>query len=70
MKKIILTVSILLIASFPLLAQAPPPPPGNAGTGGGPVGTSPTGAPIDGGLSILLILAAVYARKTYNNIKE
>ena len=58
-KKIILLAAILTVTTFSLLAQAPPPPPDNASTGGGPVGS--TGAPIDGGLSIFLLLAGAYA---------
>ncbi len=70
------TLKILFIAaavcfSISVLAQAPPPPPGNAQTGGGgsdgPVG----GAPIDGGLGILLALGTAYgARKLYQERKR
>ena len=56
---------VTLIAFFVCLSMAvladgpvPPPPPGNPGTGGGPVG-----APIDGGLGILLAMGAAYGGK-------
>ena len=45
----------------------PPPPPGGGHGGGG----NTQGAPIDGGLSILLALGAAYgARKIYEARKE
>ena len=58
MKKAIILAIFLTVTTFSLFAQAPPPP-DNAGTGGGPVGSS--NAPIDGGLSIFLLLAGAYA---------
>lgn len=68
------TFKILFIAaavcfSISVLAQAPPPPPGDPSTGGGggPVGE---GAPIDGGLGILLALGAGYgALRLYRSRK-
>jgi hypothetical protein len=64
-KRIVMTLAILFLGVSSLLSQAPPPPPGDAGTGGGPVG-GPIGSPIDGGLGILLALGAVYGgRKLY-----
>ena len=57
-----------LMALLTLSASADvPPPPGGSG-GGGPSGSDlPVGAPIDGGLSLLLILGAAYgAKKTLN----
>ncbi len=71
MKKVIILAIILSITTLSLFAQAPPPPPSNAGTGGGPIGSGPMGAPIDGGLIILLVLAGTYAsRKTFVLKKE
>lgn len=63
MKKI---KSILIIAFFitlPFLSNAQPDPRHNgngSNVGGTPVGNGPQGAPIDGGLSILLLLGAGY----------
>ena len=58
MKKIILTIAIVLgsLAGF----SQPVPPPGSHGQTGNqnPAGG---GAPIDGGLSILLAMGAIYA---------
>lgn len=58
MKKIILTIAIVLgsLAGF----SQPVPPPGSHGQNGNqnPAGG---GAPIDGGLSILLAMGAIYA---------
>jgi len=66
MKKIIRTLIIAMMFSFPLLilAQNPPHPNGGSAPGSGntPVGG---GAPIDGGITVMLLLAAGYAtRKT------
>lgn len=63
-----LMVSPILISS--VLADDPPPPMGpGSGTGGtgGPTGQPiGGGAPIDGGLSILLAMGAIYgANKVY-----
>jgi hypothetical protein len=63
MKKVIILAIILTITTLSLFAQAPPPPPSNAGTGGGPIGSGPMGAPIDGGLTVALLLGAGYALK-------
>jgi hypothetical protein len=61
------SVYILLIAVFvsigiASLAQAPPAPPANAQSGGGG-SPGPVGAPIDGGLGILLAMGAAYGSK-------
>ncbi|MFZ4401855.1 MAG: PID-CTERM protein-sorting domain-containing protein [Bacteroidales bacterium] len=67
MKKIILT-ALITIGSIGLFAQPIPPTlPGGGGpvTGHGANGNQ--GAPIDGGLSILMLLGAVYgAKKVYS----
>jgi len=54
----ILFITVVVFFSISVLAQAPPPPPGNPSGGGG--GGGPVGAPIDGGLGILLALGAGY----------
>lgn len=66
MKKIytILTVFTMafLLNTSALQADVPPPPGGSGG--GGPSGSDlPVGAPIDGGLTILLVLGAAYGSK-------
>ncbi len=67
MKKLfsIFAITALLCFSVAALADGPPPPPGNPSTGGG--GGGPVGAPIDGGLGILLAMGATYgAKKLYS----
>jgi len=76
MKRIIRILTItafLATAPLLLLAQAPPHPNGgNAPNTGGktntPVGGG--GAPIDGGLSILLVLGAAYGAKKVFMVKQ
>lgn len=64
-RKLFLTLSFLLISMFMFNALAdgpldnPPPPPGGGHGGGG----NSQGAPIDGGLGILLALGAGYGIK-------
>jgi hypothetical protein len=58
----ILFVTVLISCSISVLAQAPPPPPGNPSSGGGG-SPGPVGAPIDGGLGILLAMGAAYGGK-------
>ncbi len=58
MKKIILTIAIIL-GSICLYAQPVPPPPTQGTSGNQPGG----GAPIDGGLSVLLLMGAIYGTK-------
>ncbi len=65
------TKLILILAftglSLTLFAQEPPPPPGGHGETGN---QDPRGAPIDGGLGILLALGAAYGGyKIYKNKK-
>ncbi|MEI6883536.1 MAG: hypothetical protein WCO02_03555 [Bacteroidota bacterium] len=52
-------IAVLLCLSVPVLADGPPPPPSDPGSGGG----GPVGAPIDGGLGILLVMGVVYGGK-------
>lgn len=74
MKKILITALFLLSISFTtseLAAQVPPPPPGG---GHGESGNQPAeggGAPIGGGLGILLALGAAYGgKKLYKAFQE
>ncbi len=57
-----------LIAVFVCLSMVvtadPPPPPGDPSTGGGGSG-GPVGAPIDGGLGILLAMGVAYGGRKY-----
>jgi len=66
MKKILIKLTFIIaftISSTALLAQGPPPPPGDPETGGGPVGGH---APIGSGIAILLSMGAAYGgRKVY-----
>ena len=56
--KILFVASCLSLTSMVALADTPPPPPGGGG-GVDPVGP-PVGAPIDGGLGVLLTLGVSY----------
>jgi len=66
--QLILTLSLIFSASI-ICAQVPPPPPSEHGSGGNlPSGG---GAPLTGGLGILLILGAAYGgRKIYKALKD
>lgn len=73
LRKLLMTLAFLFIGMFMFDAIAdepldsPPPPPGGGHGGGG----NQQGAPIDGGLGILLILGAGYGvRKLHKNSKE
>lgn len=78
MKKILIILLFALTSAFlnDGFAQGPPPPPGGGGMNGGHgqggnFGKKPTGAPIGGGLEILLLLGAAYAgRKVHQMRKE
>lgn len=68
MKKLlrIFSITAMMIVIPVLFSLADPPEPPAPGGGGTPTGP-PVGAPIDGGLSILLALGAGYgARKLYS----
>jgi len=70
MKKLLAIVTILLFFILPMISLAdgpPPPPPGGGGPGGG--GT-PVGAPIDGGLGILLALGLGYGAFKIYKVKK
>ena len=64
--KALLVLSFLLSLGLTLLADPPlPPADPSSGGGGGPVG-----APIDGGLGILLAMGAAYAGKKYYSYRK
>ena len=74
MKKIKQIIAIMIFFSIPFVMTAQPPHP-NDGNLPGPaneaVGGAACGAPIDGGLSILLAMGLVYgAKKVYQVRKE
>ena len=71
MKKIILSV-LIAISTISLYAQPIPPPGGGVtGAGHGLSGTQGgNGAPIDGGLSILLALGGIYGVKKIFKYKK
>ena len=68
MKKTIqLTMFLVFFSGLTLLAQAPPNPPGDAGSGGGPVGGN---APVGSGMVVMLALGAAYAGwKKYEEVR-
>jgi len=70
MKKLFSILLVALFVSLSIVASADPPtPPPNPSSGGG--GGGPVGAPIDGGLSILLAMGAAYGgKKLYQARKE
>jgi hypothetical protein len=75
MKKIKQIIAIMIFFSIPIWMTAQPPHPNNGdglpGPGNTAVGGTACGAPIDGGLSILLAMGLAYgARKVYKLRKE
>jgi hypothetical protein len=70
MKKLILMTTVIIISSIGLFAQ-PTPPELPSGSQGGAHGSSGNqAAPIDGGLSILMLLGAVYGVKKVYRFKN
>lgn len=74
MKKLRALIVILAMIGLPLLSIAddpvPPPPPGYPGAPGNN-GQTPVGAPIDGGVGVLLVLGLGYGGyKLYRLNKE
>ena len=65
----VLTISLLTISPLVLNAQGgdPPPPPSEHGTSGNVPGR---GAPIGGGVSLLIILGAAYGGKKYYSYRK
>ncbi|MFC2101471.1 PID-CTERM protein-sorting domain-containing protein [Bacteroidota bacterium] len=58
---LILGVTLIMLFSLSISAQPPDPPPPPGGHGHN--GNAPAGAPIDGGLGILLAMGAAYGGK-------
>ena len=68
MKTLKLLIIFYAIVAFPYLGlSAIPDPPGGGGPGGGGV---PVGAPIDGGMGILLALGLAYGGKKLYTIRK
>lgn len=75
MKKIFRNITLILLLLLGsatinnVLAEdpAPPPPPGAHGASGDQPGN---GAPIDGGLSVLLVLGAAYGAKKIHTVRK
>jgi len=72
MKKLFATAAFLVICAVALISQTPPPPnggenPTEPGSGNTPVGG---GAPIAGGIEILLVLGAAYGGKKVWDFKK
>lgn len=64
-------LAIMLSIHTISFAQPPPPPPGGGHGLGGNQGAGPSqGAPIGGGLEILMVLGALYAGKKAYTLKE
>lgn len=73
MKTLKLILVFFAIVALPLLSisDTPPPPPNGGGSGGPGGGGTPVGAPIDGGMGILLALGLAYGgKKLYSMRKE
>ncbi len=80
MKKSIIKISIIAcLMLLPMLtsqmfAQAPPAPPTNSGGSANHGSISdqpdPNGAPLDGGLSILLLMGAAYGGKKIQGMRK
>ena len=69
MKTLKLILVLVAIMAFPLLSLCDVPPPPPVGGGGGTPG--PVGAPIDGGVGILLAMGMAYGgKKLYAMRKE
>ncbi|MCX6287914.1 MAG: hypothetical protein NTY96_12445 [Bacteroidetes bacterium] len=68
-KLIVLGCGLMMWAALPAFSDepGPPPPPGEHGVGGN---QGPAGAPIDGGLGILLGIGAIYGGKKYLQAKK
>jgi hypothetical protein len=71
MRRIKIIIVFACLAIFPVLAFSQPDPKINgdgSSVGNDPVG--PTGSPIDGGLSVLLLLGALYGIKTGMSLRD
>ena len=71
MKKLKLILVLFSIMALPLLSLSDVPPPPNGTGGGGPGGGgTPVGAPIDGGMGILLALGLAYGGKKLYDMRK
>ncbi len=71
MKKIKLVLILLAIFALPIISLPDPPgPPGSGGGAGNGGGPNPVGAPIDGGLGILIALGLGYGGKKLYNARQ
>jgi hypothetical protein len=71
MKKLKLILVLFAIMALPLLSLSDVPPPPNGTGGGGPGGGgTPVGAPIDGGVGILLALGLAYGGKKLYDVRK
>ena len=71
MKKIKLVFILLAIFALPLISLPDPPgPPGSGAGQGSGGGQTPVGAPIDGGLGILLALGLGYGGKKLYEVRK
>jgi hypothetical protein len=73
MKKFKLTLILIALGimfSVGVLAQLPPKPPSDPTSGGNQNPAGPTGSPIEPGTGILLILAAAYGLKKFDEIRK
>ncbi len=69
MKTLKLILILFAITALPLLSLSDvPPPPPNGGPGGG--GGTPVGAPIDGGVGILLAMGIAYGGKKLYSLRQ
>lgn len=71
LKKII-TLTVLTVALSTVTAQSPPAPNGGNDPGGSntPVGTDGGGAPIGGGVAMLMAMGAAYGGKKYYDYRQ
>lgn len=76
MKKVIFSIAIMLVFAGSVLAQPNPnqnvngTQAGGTPTGGAPLSGSGGGAPIDGGIAILLTLGAAYGAGKIWNVRK
>ena len=68
-KAILLTVTLGILFSIGVTAQAPPLPPSDPTASGNQSPAGPSGAPIEPGTGILLALAAAYGLKEFKRMK-
>lgn len=72
MKKIKLVLTLIAIVALPFISLPDPPGPPGSGKPGSELGggQNPVGAPIDGGLGILLALGLGYGGKMLYNARK